>query len=267
MSETDKKPYWWDTISKMLLGPVSKMLLTAAAAGISTWAAITKGDWEDSKVIDNLNLEQQLKREELIMIREAEEDSLRLLDRSEGLPDVWLELLEYRTNTVKIKSATTRSSLVRWFRSDHTKLPTIENYDVIQILNERTPGDSLALMPYFKDGQYISDRMPGTKEILKYTYNLSTLYIYDNTDTTASQRYPFVNDLKLWYYDETVEIHILIYLGETGDLKERWFLSVWMRKKDYIQMPKKMIKAVQSVADGVNYQLRLKKRKSYEKPF
>lgn len=209
-------PSFWKVVSGVVIA------LTSLYVGIAE-------KWFDNKQLQEKQT-QEIKLEEwqLTKKRLQIDDSVRIKVRESGIPRLMLDYMRIKSGNCDCKNPIERVSLVRWSRSNPYLTENFENYNIVSILYEITESTIDKIKPQF-DNKNINYGTPFIKSFLQKIVENRRTYIYRSyrPETYDSATYGLA--FRDWYYSEyRAEAHVVTYLGKTEDLKEHWFMSVWV---------------------------------------
>ena len=250
------------TIKEWISSPIGK----AVGVFVSTVALAAGAYMTDLfkllSLDDQVTQQERILRNKVIINNIAKEDSLRRDLHRTGTVAWPLMLLQCRNQIGgQLNSAIDRVSLLSWFRSNHNADLVKENYNRLTIRYELSE-DGVEQLKQRYQARNLDESMPYLKDYLDNIYMKQRFYAVKPYRRSSYDSLIIPDPLWDVYYTESVQdrVHIMYYLGETSDLNERWFMSVWVDSTSYESPSRYMIvNSVYSTGDEIQRMLYLKK--------
>ena len=227
----DKRaPWYWNAASKLIY----TVLSIAVVPGITYYFAMREKIDDDKIALNKIEREAYAKKMEDIRERDHLEDLDRLDWRWGGGMNDDLEYFFLQIPVKPTPSKVVQASLSRWLRSNIEAGLEKEDYDLFQVLGEKSNNPNVRYKPTFAYPQNISEKPPGLVDFLHHVYKKERFFVYQNWGGTDTLDRPGVSDeFRDWYFRVPDLVYLIYALGETGDLHERWFFSAKVKRQDY----------------------------------
>ena len=245
----DKRaPWYWNAASKLIY----TVLSIAVVPGITYYFAMREKIDDDQIALNKIEREAYAKKMEDIRKRDHLEDLDRIDWRYEGGMDRDLDYFRLQLPVTKTESKVVQVSLSRWLRSNMEAGLEKEDYDLLQMLGERTENSKVRYKPAFAYPQDISENPPGLRDFLHHVYKKERFFVYQNwggTDTL--DRSGISDEFKKWYFRVPDLVYLIYALGETGDLHERWFFAAKVKRQDYEGFEEEIHNAFRNMGNNI----------------